>query len=77
MTTISSGYRHRYAAFRIGTQNMKETIATIEQYYKQIEPGEAMRYSFLDDDFAGLYAEQERLGQTLLYATILTLLLLH
>lgn len=75
ITTVRPNYRHPYAAFRIGTQNVKETLATIEQYYKQVEPGEAMLYSFLDDDFSGLYSEQERLGKTLLYATLLTLLI--
>ncbi len=62
-------------AIRLSAQDARSTIQTIEQAWKQIEPAHPMRYTFLDDDFAGLYAEQERLGQTLLYATLLTLLI--
>jgi len=32
-----------------------------------------MRYTFLDEDFASLYAEQQRFGTTIMYATLLTL----
>jgi len=68
-------YRPYFVVIKINPQNIKSTINTIEQYWKQIEPAHPIRYSFLDQDFAGLYAEQERLGKTLLYATILTLLI--
>lgn len=62
-------------AIRIASQDIRSTIAEVEQFWQQIEPNHPIRYTFLDDDFAELYAEQERLGQTLLYATILTLLI--
>ncbi len=60
-------------AVRLQTNNLRETIAEVEDFWQQIEPNHPIRYTFLDDDFAGLYAEQERLGQTLLYATFITL----
>ena len=63
----------RSVAVRLQTDNLRETIADVETFWKQIEPNHPIRYTFLDDDFAGLYAEQERLGQTLLYATGITL----
>lgn len=62
-------------AIRVSSQDMRSTLAEIEQFWKQIEPAHPMRYTFLDNDFSKLYAEQQRLGQTLLYATILTLLI--
>ncbi|MDF9800165.1 putative ABC transport system permease protein [Catalinimonas alkaloidigena] len=62
-------------AIRLSSENIRATIADIEQYWKQVEPAHPMRYTFLDDDFSKLYAEQERLGKTLLYATLLTLLI--
>ncbi len=68
-------YRPYFVTIKINPQNIKSTINTIEQYWKQIEPAHPIRYSFLDQDFASLYAEQERLGKTLLYATMLTLLI--
>ena len=60
-------------AVRLQTDNLRETIAVVEGFWSQVEPDHPIRYTFLDDDFAGLYAEQERLGQTLLYATFITL----
>ena len=68
-------YQPYYVAIRFSTQDVRSTISAIEQFWKQIEPAHPIRYSFLDQDFAGLYAEQERLGKTLLYATLLTLLI--
>lgn len=62
-------------AMRLSSQNIHSTLAEVEDYWKQVEPAHPMRYTFLDDDFSKLYAEQERLGQTLLYATLLTLLI--
>ncbi|MGB3587843.1 MAG: FtsX-like permease family protein, partial [Tunicatimonas sp.] len=61
-------------AVRLSTSDLRSTISEVEQFWKQIEPAHPIRYSFLDDDFSQLYADQERLGQTLLWATLLTLL---
>ena len=60
-------------AVRLQTTQLRETINEVEAFWRQVEPSHPIRYTFLDDDFAGLYAEQERLGQTLLYATFITL----
>ena len=60
-------------AVRLQTTHLRETISEVEGFWQQVEPSHPIRYTFLDDDFAGLYAEQERLGQTLLYATFITL----
>ncbi len=62
-------------AFQVSSQDMHSTLAEIEQFWKQIEPEHPMRYTFLDDDFSRLYTAQQQLGQTLLYATLLTLLI--
>ncbi|MEM6842543.1 MAG: ABC transporter permease [Bacteroidota bacterium] len=62
-----------HVAVRLSTSDLRSTISEVEKFWKQIEPAHPIRYSFLDDDFAQLYADQERLGQTLLWATLLTL----
>ena len=72
INALRGGWVHSVAV-RLQTDNLRETIADVETFWKQIEPNHPIRYTFLDDDFAGLYAEQERLGQTLLYATGITL----
>ncbi len=63
----------RYAAIRIASQDIRSTVAFIENFWKRVEPAHPVQYSFLDDDFAKLYDNQTRLGQTLLYATLLTI----
>ncbi|MEO1260247.1 MAG: ABC transporter permease [Bacteroidota bacterium] len=71
---IIHGYHLRWkTAIQLSTANLSNTIFEIEKLWKQIEPEHPMRYTFLDEDFAEQYAEQERFGQTMLYATFLTL----
>ena len=62
-----------YAVIRIAAQNVQSTLASVKQVWKDVEPAHPMRYSFLDDEFAKLYADHTRLGQTMLYATMLTI----
>ena len=72
INTLRGGYI-RAVAVRLQTDDLRETVAEVEDFWRLVEPDHPIRYTFLDDDFAGLYAEQERLGQTLLYATCITL----
>ncbi|MGB3776778.1 MAG: ABC transporter permease [Tunicatimonas sp.] len=72
INALRGGYINAVAV-RLQTDNLRETIADVEDFWRLVEPDHPIRYTFLDDDFAGLYAEQERLGQTLLYATCITL----
>jgi putative ABC transport system permease protein len=62
-----------YAVVRVAAQNVQSTVAALKDFWKKVEPVHPMRYSFLDDDFGKLYAEHTRLGQTMLYATLLTI----
>ena len=71
---VMHGYHQRwYAGLKLSTSDLSATIAAVQQLWKEVEPNHPMRYSFLDDDFAKQYDEQQRLGQTIFYATLLTL----
>lgn len=71
---VMNGHHRRwYTGFKISPNNISETIGAIEKIWSQVEPAHPMRYSFLDEDFAAQYEEQQRFGQTILYATLLTL----
>lgn len=71
---VMTGAQRRYiAGFKLSTQNMSKTIAEVERLWAEIEPEHPMRYTFLDEEFANQYASQERFGETMLYATLLTL----
>jgi len=58
---------------KLSTSNIAGTVKEIEQLWAEIEPNHPMRYTFLDEEFAKQYAEQQRFGTTILYATLLTL----
>ncbi len=69
------GMRFNYSevAIRVASDNITTTISDIRKLWSNIEPQHPMRYSFLDEDFAAQYSEHQRLGQTLLYGTILAI----
>ncbi|MEQ8713771.1 MAG: ABC transporter permease [Cyclobacteriaceae bacterium] len=52
---------------RIKPNNVKETLAQIEQQWQEIVPDRPLEYSFLQQDFEAQYTEDERKGQ--LFAT--------
>jgi len=49
---------------RIASENMEETIKSVEEVWKEFTGNEALPYFFLDEDFARLYT-QERQSATL------------
>jgi putative ABC transport system permease protein len=69
------GWQPRYAAIRVSSQDLPATLAFLKAQWRQIEPAHPMRYSFLDDTFARQYDTYSRLGETMLYATLLTILI--
>ncbi len=70
---MNANHWRGYVGLKLSTENLSETIAAVEQLWGEVEPSHPMRYTFLDEDFAGQYAEQQRFGKTILYATLLTL----
>ena len=73
---ITARHQRRFATFKVSTTNLNQTISTIESLWgKRIEPAYPMRFSFLNEDFQEQYAEQQRFGNTMLYATLLTLII--
>jgi len=45
----------------------REAIAAIEKVYAKFSPGIPLGYRFLDDDYAALYAAEQRVGDLSLY----------
>ena len=64
---------YRVTSIKVATENLDGTLKAIENLWGKVEPDHPFRYSFLDEDFAEQYAEQERFGDTMLYATLLTI----
>ncbi len=71
---VMSGRNWRsHVGIKLSTTDLPTTIASLEKLWAEIEPTHPMRYSFLDTSFMAQYDEQQRFGQTILYATLLTL----
>jgi len=58
---------------KLSTANLDQTIESIKKLWTQVEPEYPLRYSFLDEDFAMQYADQQRFGKAIQYSTLMTL----
>lgn len=72
---IRPNWGYNYVSFKIAPTNIPNTLAAIEKKWSAIEPLHPIRFTFLDEDFARQYAEHENFGQTMLYATGLSILI--
>ena len=70
---MNARHWRNYTGIKLSTTNIPATIAEIEQLWASIEPQHPMRYEFLDAEFDEQYAENQKFGKTILYATLLTL----
>ena len=48
---------------KISGQNMQQTIAFLQQKWKELAPHRPFEYSFLDEDYANLYSSEMQLGK--------------
>jgi len=62
-------------AFRVRTENLSGLITDIQKYYHDLSKASPFVYSFLDDDFAKLYAADQRMGDLFVALTILSLII--
>ncbi len=53
----------KYVAIKLNTQDIKGTLAAIEQKWKELAPGRPFDYFFLDDELDKLYKDEEKLGK--------------
>jgi len=53
----------------------KETIARLQQLYKEVNPGLSFEYKFLDDEYKNLYASEQRVAQLSWYFAALAIII--
>ena len=53
-------YGGTIVAIKVNTADMAATLEAITARWKEFMPNQAIRYTFLDDDFARMYADVER-----------------
>jgi putative ABC transport system permease protein len=55
--------RGRYVSVRIQSENIRETMAFLENTWRKFAANQAFEYEFFDDHFAGIYQAEKRTGQ--------------
>ena len=71
-------YRERsqnYLNLKLATTDLSETMQSIDQVWAQFSNQAPLDYFFLDQNFAELYAKENRLSNVLLFLTILAILI--
>lgn len=70
---LEEGFR-RYLTVKISTDNVAESLAFLEDTWAAFEPERPPQFSFVDDQFAQLYAADQRLSRIIWACTGLALL---
>ncbi len=71
-------YRERpqnYLNLKLSTNDLAETLQSIDQVWSQFSNQAPLDYFFLDQNFAELYAKENRLSNVLLFLTVLAILI--
>ena len=67
------GNGNEVMAIKVKTSNIQTTLSSIEQKWTEFSPNQSIRYSFLDQEFALMYNDTERMGSILLNFTFLSI----
>jgi putative ABC transport system permease protein len=60
---LEPGFEGCFLALKLKSNNMKESVAAVEQKWKKILPQYEFQYQFLDESFDKLFDQEKRLGQ--------------
>ena len=60
---------------KLGSNELSNTIAQIEQKWNKVSPDRPFRYSFIDETFARLYKAEERFKRIFIYITALAIMI--
>jgi putative ABC transport system permease protein len=62
-------------AVKIDPDNAKKTIASVTSVWKKFAPNQPIRYTFMDENFANMYADVERMGRIFTSFSILAIII--
>lgn len=66
---------YRFMSLKVETQDLKNTLASIEQKFHTLLPDAPFEFSFVDNSVQKLYENENRLGKAAQIATILALVI--
>jgi putative ABC transport system permease protein len=59
---------------RVNTENMDKTIAALTRVWEEFSPNQPIRYTFLDERFAVMYADVQRMGRIVTSFAVLAII---
>ncbi|MCR8561413.1 ABC transporter permease [Mucilaginibacter sp. BJC16-A38] len=72
---LSYGISNSIVSVKINGGNMRSTIAEISSLWKGISPAQPLRYTFMDERFASMYADVQQMGQIFTSFAILAIII--
>ncbi|MCP4725738.1 MAG: FtsX-like permease family protein [bacterium] len=66
---------YNFVSVKIRTENISETMEYINNKWNEFSPNYPITYSFVDEDFASQYREQERFGLLFKYFSVLAIII--
>jgi putative ABC transport system permease protein len=70
---LSSSQQFTYLIAHLKSDNIKNTLRSLEAAWLKLNPNEPFEYSFLDEDFQKNYLAEERLASIIRYFTIIAI----
>ncbi|NIM90606.1 MAG: FtsX-like permease family protein [Candidatus Aminicenantes bacterium] len=67
--------RGRYVSVRVHSENIRETMAYLEDTWRKFASNQAFEYEFFDDHFASIYQAEERTGQIFFSFSLLAIII--
>ena len=62
LVIVQEEVSHDRIAVRFGTEDVQSTLASLEEVWTEVIPGQPFTYAFLDEQFANLYVTERRTG---------------
>ena len=72
--SLSLGNRFNKMAIKLNGGDFSNTIASIEEKWNKVAPGQPFNYYFMDESFNNTYQKEQRLGSIFIIFTVLSIL---
>ena len=69
------GYNRDLISVKVSTGDMAATIRSISTVWKKFAPNQAIRYTFMDESFARMYDDVQRMGQLFTSFSVLAIII--
>jgi putative ABC transport system permease protein len=72
---LNFGLSNSIVSVKVGGGDMKNTLANITAVWKKYSPDQSIRYTFLDEQFANMYADVQRTGSIFTSFAVLAIII--